>query len=258
MLYEIHHSTLSNEAVLWRNTNLNFPAHIHNSFELIIAAKGESEVIVGEKKYTVCGNECVLVFPNQLHQTKSNENSELAILIFPQQLVKAFSQSYEGYVPKNNKFNLDSFFINRITNFKKNKTTIELKGLLYSICSEFDSTAEYIKSKNNNDLIFKIFNFVSKNYKKECSLHELAKEINYNYVYLSQLFLKVIGISYTEYVCRYRINESCYLLMNTNHTVLDIACECGFDCLRSFNRNFKSIMGITPTEYRNRDVTRCC
>ncbi len=253
MLYEIHHSTLSNEAILWHSTNLNFPAHIHSSFEIIVATKGEAEVTVGENKYTIRGNECILVFPNQFHQIKTAEHSELAILIFPQHLVKAFSQSCEDYVPKNNKFNLDSFFINRIINFEKYKATIELKGLLYSICSEFNSTAEYIKSKNNNALIFKIFNFVSENYKKECSLRELAKEINYNYVYLSQHFLKVIGISFSEYVCRYRINEACYLLTNTNRTVLDIAGECGFDCLRSFNRNFKSIMGVTPTKYRNRD-----
>ena len=118
-----------------------------------------------------------------------------------------------------------------------------------------DDTAEiidvYIEFKSDKqNLLLNIFDFVAKNYKTDCSLYELAKETTYSYVYLSKLFSKSIGISYTEYVCRFRINEACYLLANTNSSVLDIAYECGFDCLRSFNRSFKSVMGITPSAYK--------
>ncbi len=254
MLYEIHHSALSDSATLKIGSDLNFPTHIHDCFELIIATSGEMEISVGENKHTICGNECVLVFPNQLHTIKTHHHSKHSILIFSQQLVKAFSRNYEKYVPKNNKFYLDSFYINKISDIYNNNTTVELKGLLYSICGEFNKTAEYVKAKNDNSLITRIIGFISENFKNECSLYELAKEIGYNYVYLSQHFSKVTGMSYTEYVCRFRINEACYLLMNTNRSVLDIACECGFDCLRSFNRSFKSIMGVTPTEYRNQTV----
>ncbi|MBR2296412.1 MAG: helix-turn-helix transcriptional regulator, partial [Clostridia bacterium] len=155
------------------------------------------------------------------------------------------------------KFYLNDFYIDKISRFDKKKSLLELKGLLYSICGEFDKNAEYTKFKGDDqNLLLKIFNFVAENYKGKCTLYELARRTNYSYVYLSKHFSKNTGISYTEYVCRFRINEACYLLTSTSNTVLDIAYECGFDCLRSFNRSFKSITGISPSEYRKQKISR--
>ena len=251
MLYQAQHSIIADKVTLESGINLNFPTHIHNSFEIIIATSGEMEITVAGKSYIISGNECVLVFPNQLHEIKTERYAEHAILIFSPQLVRAFSKKFESHVPKINKFCLDNFYINKIKCLDGKRSTVELKGLLYSICGEFDKNAEYFEYKGDGqNLLFKIFNFVSENYKGNCSLYELAKETTYNYVYLSKHFSKNTGISYTEYVCRFRINEACYLLMNTNSSVLDIAYECGFDCLRSFNRSFKAVIGTSPSAYR--------
>ena len=257
MLYQTQHSITTDKVTLEAGNDLNFPDHIHNSFEIIIATEGEMEVTVLGNKHIVRGNECVLVFPYQLHQIKTESHAKHAILIFSPQLVRAFTKKIETQAPKSNKFLLDKFYIDKITTLNKEEDSILLKGLLYSICAEFDKTAEYIDAKSDKqDLLLEIFNFVSKNYKTNCSLYELSKETSYNYVYLSKLFSKSTGIKYTEYVCRFRINEACYLLLNTNSTMVDIAYECGFECLRSFNRSFKAIIGISPSEYRKQKVTK--
>ena len=251
MLYQTQHSVLAEKVTLERGIDLNFPTHIHNSFEIVIAKKGVIELTVAGKKYKASGNECVLVFPNQLHEIKAEAFAEHVILIFSPQLVRAFSKTFEARIPKSNRFYLEDFYIDKITKLGEKRSTVELKGLLYSICGEFDKNAEYTEFVGDGqNLLFKIFNFVSENYKGNCSLYELSKQTTYNYVYLSKHFSKNTGISYTEYVTRFRINEACYLLINTNGTMLDIAYECGFDCLRSFNRSFKSIIGIAPSKYR--------
>lgn len=253
MLYQTQHSVTAEKVTLESGSDLNFPTHIHNSFEIVIAKKGVIEVTVAGKKYKALGNECVLVFPNQLHEIKAEEHAEHLILIFSPQLVRAFSKRFEAHIPKSNIFYLEDFYIGKIAKLGEKKSTVELKGILYSVCGEFDKNAEYIEFVGDGqNLLFKIFNFVAENYKGKCSLYELAKETTYNYVYLSKHFSKNTGISYTEYVTRFRINEACYLLMNTNNTMLDIAYECGFDCLRSFNRSFKAIMGEPPSKYRKK------
>ena len=251
MFYQKGHSIIANEVTVEKGINLNFSAHIHNSFEVIIAISGSMEATVAGKKYIISENECVFVFPNQLHEIKTEIQSEYVVLIFSPQLVMTFTKKIENYVPKSNKLYLDWIYIDKIKRLDINTTILEAKGLLYSICGNFDKNAAYIELKNDkHKLLFKIFNFVAENYKENCSLYELASEIDYNYSYLSQHFSKFTGISYTEYVNRFRINEACYLLTSTNHTVLDISHECGFDCLRSFNRSFKSIIGTSPSEYR--------
>ena len=47
-----------------------------------------------------------------------------------------------------------------------------------------------------------------------------------------------------------RIEHSKYMLTETALSVLEIALECGFGDIRSFQRNFKSMVGCSPLEYR--------
>ena len=124
--------------------------------------------------------------------------------------------------------------------------------MLYSLCGEFDKGAAYYakRKKESDGLLPRIFHFVESNYGADCSLSALSSDTSYNYVYLSRYFKERTGIPYTEYVNRYRINQACYFIGNTEKNMLNIAFECGFDSLRSFNRNFARIMGITPGEYR--------
>ncbi len=251
MLYQTQHSVRADNVTLERGSDLNFPTHIHSSFEIIVATSGEMEINVSGNQYTLKEGESVLIFPNQIHEIKTVKSSSHMICIFSPQLVRAYSKIFEAKIPKSHKFKLDKFYIDKISEINAKKSTIELKGLLYSICAEFDKNAEYIEFKGDKkNLLFKIFKFVEENYKGECSLYDLAKETTYNYVYLSKHFSKNTGITYTEYVNRYRVNDASYLLTNTNRTMLDIAYECGFDCLRSFNRSFKNIMGVSPSDYK--------
>lgn len=252
MLYQTQHSVRADYVTLEAGNDLNFPTHIHSSFEVIIATKGEMEITIAGNQYIVKAGESVLIFPNQIHEIKTQKSSSHMLCIFSPQLVRAYSKIFEAKIPKNNKFILDKFYIDKIEQINNKKSTIELKGLLYSVCAEFDKGAEYIDFKGDKmNLLFKIFKFVEENYTGECSLYNLAKETTYNYVYLSKHFSKNTGITYTDYVNRYRVNEASYLLTNTSRTMLDIAYECGFDCLRSFNRSFKKIMGLSPSEYRS-------
>ena len=48
MLYQAQHSVIADEVTLEGGYNLNFPVHIHNSFEIIIATDGEMEITYAE------------------------------------------------------------------------------------------------------------------------------------------------------------------------------------------------------------------
>ena len=127
----------------------------------------------------------------------------------------------------------------------------EIKGLLYSLCGCFDLTATYREANaGSNMLLYNIFKFIELNYNKNCTLTDLSKNTGYDYAYLSRYFKKIVGLSYNDYVNQYRISKACYLLQNYEMTILEISNECGFNSLRSLNRNFKEQLGIPPAEYR--------
>jgi len=59
-----------------------------------------------------------------------------------------------------------------------------------------------------------------------------------------------VSMSFNTYVNLYRIRKACYILTNTNCRTIQCALECGYTSLRSFNRNFKLLTTLTPSEYR--------
>lgn len=108
----------------------------------------------------------------------------------------------------------------------------------------------HTQQTDTNKLLYKIFEFVEQNFAGECTLYELAKITTYDYAYLSRFFKKATKISFNTYVNQFRLNHFCYLLSNSNDTIISCALNSGFKSLRTFNRNFKEYYGITPEEYR--------
>ena len=55
-----------------------------------------------------------------------------------------------------------------------------------------------------------------------------------------------------EYINLVRVQSACNYLKNTDEAMSDIAAKCGFTTPSTFNRNFKQITGISPSEWRKR------
>ena len=122
-------------------------------------------------------------------------------------------------------------------------------------CAEFDEKATYRERGSDKDeLLPMIFKFVEESFSGKCTLRDLSKNTSYSYEYLSKYFRDRTGITFTDYVCNYRISEACYVLQNSEQSILQTSLECGFDSLRSFNRNFKKALGITPSEYKMKHI----
>ena len=119
------------------------------------------------------------------------------------------------------------------------------------ICGEFNKNATYTeKSSKSDNLLNLLFTFVDENRNGKCSLKDVAESTSYDYAYISKYFKRTVGISFCDYVNAYRLGDACYLLKNTSRPITDIALECGYTSLRSFNRNFKNSFKMTPKEYR--------
>lgn len=250
MFYQFNHLASPNYFKIERDKNFNFPPHLHQCFEVIIILSGKMQLTVNTKNYTLTKNQALLIFPNQIHSLHSTD-SEHILCIFSPHLVQAFTTKAIGKIPKNNFFLPDKYLINVLKHINSTSNTTEKKGVLYSLCSQFDKSALYeTRQTDNENLLFKIFSFVESEYKNDCSLNKLANNIGYDYSYLSRYFKKIVGISFNTYVNHYRLSYACYLMENSNLSIMECALESGYISLRSFNRNFKEYFKITPIQYR--------
>lgn len=250
MFYQLDHLGTLDYYKKEYGENFNFPPHMHECYEFITVLSGEMTVTIDSHDYLLKENECVLIFPNQIHSLTST-NCKHMLCIFSPKLVAAFSSKKNGKKPTDNKFCPDIRMIQAFDELAEDSSSYGKKGLLYLICDEFEKYAEYSEQRSDNkDLLEKIFSFIEENFSRECNLSELAKHIGYDYSYLSRYFKNKVGLSFNTYVNMYRLNNACYLIKNTNDSILNCALESGFTSLRSFNRNFKKQFGVTPTEYQ--------
>lgn len=252
MFYESEHSLREDLVKFEAGENFSFPPHLHGSFELITVTEGALCAKIDGTAYEISVGEALLVFPNQLHELICEQSNRHFLCIFSPQLVHAYSKVFLSSFPVSSRFSPDPFYLHALMEAAERPIgTLAVKGLLYSLCAAFDEGASYLpKSEGQESLLSEIFRFVEQNYSGECSLRHLASHTAYHYGYLSQLFKRHTGLSFTEYVNRYRVAEACYRLESANASILSIALACGFNSLRSFNRNFKRVMDKTPTEYR--------
>jgi AraC-like DNA-binding protein len=92
--------------------------------------------------------------------------------------------------------------------------------------------------------------FIQTHYQEKLSLTTVARQVGMSKFYFCKTFKKTTGVSFTHYVSCYRVEKAKELFLNLNYRVSEIAYEVGFQSLTHFNRVFKSIVGESPTEYR--------
>jgi AraC-like DNA-binding protein len=69
----------------------------------------------------------------------------------------------------------------------------------------------------------------------------------------SRFFHACTGRTMPQYVNELRVGRACRLLMEgPERTVSDVALDCGFENLANFNRRFRAVKGMTPSEFRKR------
>lgn len=131
-----------------------------------------------------------------------------------------------------------------------------------SIARLLEIFAEHLTVKSNQiavqtansepPVIAKARQFIEEHHTEDLSLGQVAQAVHTSVFYFCKLFKKAVGMNFTEYVSRVRIEKAKNLLLNPNLRISEIAYEVGFQSLTHFNRVFKKIVGESPTEYRDR------
>ncbi len=226
-----------------------FPSHIHNVYEVLRVTKGRAAAVIDGKEFELEEGECLAVFPLQYHSYKVNKDSRIEIYVFSPHFIGEFEESVAGKKPQDPRFDG--------RNLPKSPSDIgnilAIKAFFYSLCHALTAGltfAKYDVDRSNPSLVDRLFLFVDKHYDTDCSLSAAAEELSYDYTYLSKLFKAKTGMTYHEYVCRFRIGRATYDLLGTDQSVSEIALSVGFDSIRTFNYEFKRILGTTPRRYR--------
>ena len=234
--------------------------HFHKNFELIYVIEGAVLCTINGKSEILEKGSFGLCLSNEIHAYKPEPGGYYWVLVFSEDLIPSFSNSVKGMEGKSFVFKPDEdvcrYLEKRLIENKK-PSLYTLKSCLYAVCDEYLKSTELSEKSMKRDSVASVItDFVSANYKKDIKLSDVASVSGLDYHYLSRYFHKMFNMSFRDYLNSYRLEDALYLLENSDKKLSDIAFECGFQSIRSFNACFKERFLKTPSKYRKCDKVK--
>lgn len=113
-----------------------------------------------------------------------------------------------------------------------------------------DTENKQLLNEIQYDLVMQVRQYIMENIGKDYGVSDVAESLHLSREHLSRFFSKSMGISLAEYIRKSKIRRSCHLLRETRNSCGDIGKQVGYYNPASFGRVFKSVMGMTPENFR--------
>ena len=255
----------------------NFGEHRHGDIEINYCIEGDFDVLIDKKKYTVRENQFSLIAPMRSHeyQNESNVKRKVLTIIVGISFLKRYFTKFSKIPFDSPVFELDEahpthkklieLFDETATLCIQNEDRRELliKGNLYKICDYLIELidAPDLKRKNDSKDLRKIENIdkaldlIYYNYADPLTIDDASLVSGYGKSNFCKTFKCIIGDTFHNVLNKQRIEVACNLLSETNLPISEIAAQVGMSEAKTFCRVFKSIMSVTPGEYRKEKNT---
>ncbi len=94
-----------------------------------------------------------------------------------------------------------------------------------------------------------VFQYLMDNYHRRISLQEVAALLNKSSASFCRYFKLHTQKTFVQFLNEIRIGVACQKLQERNQSISEICYQCGFSNLSNFNRQFKKIMQLSPSQY---------
>jgi AraC-like DNA-binding protein len=101
-----------------------------------------------------------------------------------------------------------------------------------------------------SDRFSKVTEYIMRNFDRDISLTEIASIANMGVTSFCNFFKDNYRRTFIDYLNDIRIGHACKLLSEKDDNIVEVAYECGYNSLANFNRQFKKIKRMNPSEFR--------
>ena len=260
--------------------HFTMPWHYHPEYELIVILSGGGKRFVGDyvddfskgdlaffganlPHYHMCyglvnnipekvsGCE-VIQFPSEIFPENMTSINELSVV------GNLLERSKQGVIftnpPNISRVQQMMNFIDRSHGIKRFIALLRILDMLgrsseYRLITSPDYSIN-LTAEDENDPANRVYKYMLNHFKEEITLDKLASQAGFNASALCRYFKKRSQKSIFECLQEIRVDFARKLILNSSMPISHIAYECGYTNVSNFNRQFKKIMEMTPTEYK--------
>lgn len=259
------------DLLIYRSKNLDFLPHLHSQLELMYVEDGEIETTVNGCTRRLKSGDLSVVFPNSVHSYHTppeQTDMHCMIVILNLALAGDFINTFLKFHPKDPFVSGD--LLHQDVPYALNTLMDETggapdrlvcspicKAYVQIIISRLLQRMELIPNTDANyfDILYKIIHFINENYMQPLTLGDLSQTLGVGKYHLSRIFSDRINVSFSNYINGIRVSRARNLLFNTNTNITQIAYDCGFQSVRTFNRAFYKVYQVSPRAFRNLQET---
>ena len=235
--------------------------HTHNHTELFFIVSGKGQFLIQDQTFPVGVNNLVIINPNVLHTEASLNAQPLEYIVLGIDGIElATNENSNGQF-----WILDYFESVEVSSCLRNiLREMELKNPGYEdVCQAYmeiliirlmRNTTMTVQIKpqviSGNRQCATVKRYIDLHFKEPLTLEQLSEEAHMSKYYLSHAFKQEYGVSPINYMISRRIEESKYLLSETDLSMSQIAQLLGFSSLSYFSQVFRKSQDISPMEFR--------
>lgn len=104
---------------------------------------------------------------------------------------------------------------------------------------------------NWSESISRAIEYIENHLTEDLKIEEVAKHVYLSTFYFQKGFSIICGYSVSEYIRNRRLSLAAYELLHTDHKIIDIALQYGYESPDSFTKAFTRFHGVTPSEVRS-------
>ena len=257
----------------------NFTLHWHEPIEILYVCQGRMSASVEGQNFEAREGDIIIINSGFLHGFY-NARGKNALLYNFQFGLEMFDQVLVDLRDQNSRKSIFDRqpFINRLYNRDLYE---HIETLLLSIREEYYNTRPgyrlAVKSKlfelallflrevpgrqlnaraiakrdYNRAVLERMFAFIYDNYSTTAvTLKQAAEAAALSKFHFARFFKEQTGLTFHVYLSKIRIAKAMEYLVESDSSITDIAFQCGFGSLKTFNRLFKEYTGSTPSGYR--------
>ena len=243
-----------------RGSDVSSYLHLHEHIELIFLEHGKMEVDMLNDRYILYPNQLMIIFPFTIHGVTLSVKSKYYFCICSPNKAGSFKNTiFENHpispVLTSDRIHPDVPKILRelsqiVDNLPKQQY---LADALFSLLLARTIPLMSLKPIELNfdmNMVTKVIRYMLKHYNENISLQMVADDLHISKFTLSHIFNNHLQMGFLDYLHSLRIENAKFRIANSNDRISEIAFDCGYESLRTFNRAFLRLTGTTPQEYK--------